>query len=72
MRNKHIVSTMRTAVKKVEKAVQAKKPDQAVEMLKKAIPVLDKAASKGVIHKNKAARHVSRLTRKVNALRTAA
>jgi small subunit ribosomal protein S20 len=72
MRNKHIVSTMRTAVKKVEKAVQAKKPDQAVELLKKAIPVLDKAASKGVIHKNKAARHVSRLTRKVNALRTAA
>ena len=70
LRNLNVKTATRTIIKKVEKAIQSKKPDQATDLLTKAIPLIDKAAAKGVIHKNKSARHVSRLTRKVNALRT--
>jgi small subunit ribosomal protein S20 len=63
---------MRTVIKKVEKAIQSKKPGQALDLLEGAIPLIDKAASKGVIHKNKASRHVSRLTKKVNVLQARA
>jgi small subunit ribosomal protein S20 len=64
----HIASTMRSSIRKVEKAIQSKQIDQARDLLKDAVPLIDKAASKGVIHENKAARHVSRITRRVNAL----
>lgn len=64
----HITSTMRTAIKRVEKAIQAKQVEQVRDLLKKAIPLIDKAASKGIIHRNNAARHVSRITQKVNTL----
>jgi small subunit ribosomal protein S20 len=70
-RNKHIDSTMRSTIRSVERTIQSKDADAALDTLRKAIPIIDKAASKGVIHKNKAARHVSRLTRKANALRAA-
>ena len=59
---------MRTMIKKVERAIQEKDINLARDLLKQAIPFIDKAASKGVIHKNKASRHVSRLTKKLNAL----
>ena len=71
-RNVHVDSSMRTVTKKVEKAIHSKNIDEAADLLKMAIPIIDKAASKRVIHKNKAARHISRLTRKINALRTSA
>lgn len=59
---------MRTAIKKVEKAVEAKDKANASELLKDAIKKIDKAVSKGVIHKNTGARYKARLTKKVNAM----
>lgn len=62
MRNKHIKSTTKTAVKKVVAADKA----NAQMLLRNAIAAIDKAASKGVYHKNTAARKKSRLTKMVN------
>ena len=61
-------SSMRTAVKKTEKAVKANEKEKAQEELKVAIKRIDKAQSKGLIQKNKAAREKSRLTKKANSL----
>lgn len=61
-------SAMRTAIKKVEVAVTSNDAAAAKEALTSAIRKIDKAASKGLIHKNAANRHKSRLTKKVNAL----
>jgi len=61
-------SAMRTAVKKVEAAVTVNDKAAAQEALKVATRSLDKAATKGLIHKNAAARKKSRLMKKVNAL----
>ncbi|WP_153123348.1 30S ribosomal protein S20 [Peribacillus tepidiphilus] len=60
-------SAMRTAVKSAEAAI-ANKDENAKEALLLAVKKLDKAASKGLIHKNAAARKKSRLTKKLNAL----
>lgn len=68
LRNKHIRSTLRTFIKRVREAVEAKNADQARQALLAAIPVIDKAASKGVIHASNASRNVSRLTKLVNTL----
>jgi small subunit ribosomal protein S20 len=68
LRNKHIRSTLRTFIKRVREAVEAKNADQARQALLAAIPVIDKAASKGVIHSSNASRNVSRLTKLVNTL----
>ncbi|PNU20036.1 30S ribosomal protein S20 [Geothermobacter hydrogeniphilus] len=67
-RNTHIRSTMRTLVKQVRTAVAAADPEAAQVSLAKAVPYIDKAATKGVIHKATASRKISRLTRLVNAL----
>ena len=61
-------SSMRTAVKKTEKAIKANDKEKAQEELNIAIKRIDKAQSKGLIHKNKAAREKSRLTKKANNL----
>jgi small subunit ribosomal protein S20 len=61
-------SAVRTAVKKVVGAVEAGDMSAAQAELPKAIRALGKAHSKGVIHKNYAARKISRLTRKVSGL----
>ncbi len=68
IRNRSRKTRMKTAVKKLEEALAARSPEQAQATLKEAISVIDKTASKGVIHKNMASRKISRLTRKVNAL----
>lgn len=65
-RNKAIKSGVKTAIKKVESAVTAKDNDAAVAALLNAAAVIDKAAKKGVYHKNNAARKVSRLAKLVN------
>ncbi|MBW7956263.1 MAG: 30S ribosomal protein S20 [Deltaproteobacteria bacterium] len=65
-RNASVKSSLRTAVKKVKEAVSAGKADEAKANLKSAITELDKAASKGVLHRNNAARRVSRLSKLVN------
>lgn len=67
-RNRHQKSTLKTYIKRVREAVENKDKAAAVEALKAAIPVIDKTATKGVIHKTNAARNVSRLTRLVNTL----
>ena len=68
LRNKSVKSFLRTNIKQVTSAVDAKDAAKARESLDKAVPVIDKAASKGVIHKRNAARKISRLTRAVNAV----
>lgn len=68
LRNKHVRSTLRTFIKRVREAVDVKDIAVAKEALAAAIPVIDAAASKGVIHRSNASRNVSRLTRLVNTL----
>jgi small subunit ribosomal protein S20 len=61
-------SMVRTYIKRVYSAVAAKDADSAKTALADAIPVIDRMANKGVIHKNKAARHKSRLSAQVKSL----
>jgi small subunit ribosomal protein S20 len=67
-RNKAIKSGVKTAIKKVEAAVAANDKAAASAALLNAISVINKAAGKGIYHKNNAARKVSRLTKLVNKL----
>lgn len=64
-RNIHHLSTMRTFMKRVRKALDGKDLEVAQSALPQAITAITKAASKGVIHRNTASRYVSRLTRAV-------
>jgi small subunit ribosomal protein S20 len=68
LRNVSVKSRVKTRLKAVLSVVGEKKKDDSREALAKAIAVIDKAASKGVLHKNTASRKISRLTRKVNQL----
>ena len=65
-RNKHVKSGTKTAVKKVSLAVTEGDGEKTRAMLIQAITAIDKAATKGVYHKNTAARKKSRLTKMVN------
>lgn len=67
-RNKSIKSRVKTAVKKVDAAVVAKDKAAADTALLNAISEINKAASKGIYHKNTASRKVSRLTKAVNSI----
>ncbi|MFB0507980.1 MAG: 30S ribosomal protein S20 [Thermodesulfobacteriota bacterium] len=69
-RNVHIRSTLKTLIKRVRLAVEAKDIDKARTSLAEAIRAIDKAKSKGVIQKNTASRKVSRLTKRVNSLQS--
>ncbi|HEX7057401.1 MAG TPA: 30S ribosomal protein S20 [Bacilli bacterium] len=60
-------SALRTSIKAVEAAIAAN-ADNAKEVYQAAAKKLDKAASKGLIHKNAAARKKSRLAKKLNAI----
>jgi small subunit ribosomal protein S20 len=71
IRNAAVKSKTKTEIKKVLAAVEGLDRDSSEKALKNAITVIKKAASKGVYHKNNASRKVSRLTRKVNALKKA-
>ena len=68
LRNKMIKSKIKTLVKKVEVAVAASDKAAAATALKEAVVAIDKAAAKGVYHKNTAARKVSRITKAVNSI----
>lgn len=61
-------SMMRTHYKKVQAAIAAGDQAQAQQFFAGLVPVLDRYAAKGLIHKNKAARHKSRLTAQIKAL----
>jgi small subunit ribosomal protein S20 len=67
VRNKGVRSEIRTRVKNAESAV-AEGPDASAEALRVAVKRIDKAASKGVIHKNQAANRKSRLMKRLAKL----
>ncbi len=69
--NSALRSKFRTAIKGVLKAVQAGDKAKASDAFKSAQSVIDSIADKGIFHKNKAARHKSRLAAKVKAMATA-
>ena len=71
IRNSAVKSKTKTEIKKVLTAVEELNRESSEKALKSAITVIKKAASKGVYHKNNASRKVSRLTKKVNALKKA-
>jgi small subunit ribosomal protein S20 len=66
--NRKIESSLRTAVKKIDTAATQQDPAKAKALLTKTVPVLNRAATKGILHKNTAARLVSRLTRKIGRM----
>ncbi|HLR30780.1 MAG TPA: 30S ribosomal protein S20 [Paenalcaligenes sp.] len=70
-RNKHnagMRSMMRTSIKRVQQAIHAGDQDAANEVFRKACSIIDRVADKNIIHKNKAARHKSRLAKSIRAL----
>ena len=67
-RNRAVRSELKTEIKKVRAAVEAGEKDTAVAACKKASRLLDKAVTKGVIHKNQAAKRKSGIANLVNTL----
>lgn len=65
-RNLRHLSTMRTYMKRVRRALASKQLDEAKEALPQAITAIGRAVSKGVVHRNTASRYISRLTKAVN------
>ncbi len=61
-------SMLRTHIKKITNAIEANDKETAQSAYKAAVPVIDAIGSKGIMHKNKAARHKSRLNNHVRAL----
>ncbi|MBE6885838.1 MAG: 30S ribosomal protein S20 [Ruminococcaceae bacterium] len=66
LRNKAIRSNMKTVIKKADVAIAGNTADKA-EAFRQAVKAIDKAAAKGIIHKNCAARKKSALAKKLNA-----
>lgn len=66
--NASLRSLVRTKIKHVVAAIGTGDAQQAKAALDSAVPVIDRMADKGIIHKNKAARHKSRLNAQVKAL----
>jgi len=61
-------SLVRTMIKKVNTAIDTGNAEEAKTAYDNAVPVIDRMADKGIIHKNKAARHKSRLNTQVKGL----
>ena len=68
VRNRHARSTLRSTLKKIGLSLEEKNVEEVKARLDKTTSIVDGAACKGIIHKNKAARQVSRMKRKANAL----
>ncbi|MGD1995836.1 MAG: 30S ribosomal protein S20 [Anaerolineae bacterium] len=66
IRNRRVRSRARTTVKKAFRLIEAGQLEEAREAIEDAYSALDKAATKGVMHKNKAARHKAQLMRRFN------
>ena len=66
--NASLRSMARTYIKKVIAAIEAGDAEAAKAAFAQAVPVIDRVADKGIMHKNKAARHKSRLNTKIKAL----
>jgi small subunit ribosomal protein S20 len=67
-RNDALSSQLRTAIRKATTALKTGTAAEASEALAQATPIIDSMVNKGIIHRNKAARHKSRLTKQVAAL----
>jgi small subunit ribosomal protein S20 len=67
-RNASRRSIVRTYIKKVVRAIEAKDKDAAQAAYSQAVPIIDRMVTQGIIHKNKAARHKSRLNAGIRAL----
>lgn len=66
--NASLRSALRTSIKRVRQAIAAGDKSAASEVFQKATSVIDRIADKNIIHKNKAARHKSRLAAAIKAL----
>lgn len=71
-RNKRIVSSLKTFISKANKDIAGGEIEQATEKAAVAIRALDKAAQKGIIHPNNAARRKSRLMKKLHGVQASA
>ncbi|MDA3629401.1 30S ribosomal protein S20 [Saccharopolyspora oryzae] len=67
-RNKAVKSSLKTAIRKFREAAAAGDKDKAIELQRAASRELDKATSKGVLHRNQAANKKSALAKRVNEL----
>ena len=67
-RNRAALGKLRSNLKRARIAVVAGDPAAAAKAIAEALPVIDRAPGKGILHKNAAARHKSRLMRKLNKL----
>jgi small subunit ribosomal protein S20 len=66
--NRQAKSSLKTAIKKVRTGLERQDREAAEKAFAQAVPLMDKAAVKGLIHKNAAARYKSRLARQLHAL----
>lgn len=66
-RNKMIISSLKTSIKKFEDSVKGGNLEEAQNLYRKAVSMIDKAAAKGSLHRNTAARKKSRLSNKLKA-----
>jgi small subunit ribosomal protein S20 len=71
LRNKSVKSSLKTAIRKFHEAAAAGDTDTAAALMRDASRKLDKAASKGVIHKNQAANRKSAISEKLNSVSAA-
>jgi len=67
IRNRSRLSSVKTILKKLDSSLSSDNRDETGKILIQAIKALNQAASKGVMHKNTAARNISRITKRVNA-----
>lgn len=72
MHNKQLRTRLRTYIKNVVKAIDTGDREAALAAYKLAVPIIDSTADKGIIHKNKAARHKSRLNAHIKAMQVQA
>jgi small subunit ribosomal protein S20 len=70
-RNTSQRSMLRTAVKRILKAIEGNDVVAAEAAYKTAVPILDRYSARGLIHKNKAARHKSRINTRIKAMKAA-
>ena len=68
IRNASQRSMARTYIKRVNAAIESNNVEEASEAFLKAVPVIDKMITKGILHRNQAARYKSRLNKKIKAL----
>lgn len=68
IRNARIKSALRTTIKRFEEAMKAADRNEADLKLRRAVVAIDKAVTKGILHKNAASRKKSRLTKRLNKL----